>query len=270
MRRNSIFSIELDKFRVKIGLAWRLKRYFSSRFIKRLGGKSDIDSKILASLPLIAWPEYIALMQLSKAQLRQDIFALLQNKGKQAGYFVEFGATDGISINNTFMLEKNFDWSGTLAEPGRSWTAALKANRGCSVDNRAVWSESGLEVIFDDSVDLPELSHVRDQGALHQAAGGTSSYQVRTVSLSDLLEAYSAPAYIDFISIDIEGGEYNVLKGFDFSRWRFSFICIEHNYAGSRGAIAELLTSNGYTRILEDFSYFDDWYVPCDQIRVSC
>src|ERR1700747_1449806 len=47
----------------------------------------------------------------------QDIFALLWSGGKRGGFFVDFGACDGLIVNNTVTLERQFGWSGILAEP---------------------------------------------------------------------------------------------------------------------------------------------------------
>ena len=57
----------------------------------------------------------------SKSQLGQDIFALFEVGFKEGGYFVEFGATNGVSLSNTYVLEKEFAWGGILAEPAMRW-----------------------------------------------------------------------------------------------------------------------------------------------------
>ena len=53
------------------------------------------------------------------SQLRQDLFVLNELDFKENGYFVEFGATDGIKLSNSYLLEKSFNWNGILAEPAR-------------------------------------------------------------------------------------------------------------------------------------------------------
>ena len=68
------------------------------------------------------WLEY------SKAQLHQDIFVLAEHDFKSSGYFVEFGATNGHDLSNTYLLETQFGWQGIVAEPAKSWHEALKKN----------------------------------------------------------------------------------------------------------------------------------------------
>jgi hypothetical protein len=86
-------------------------------------------------------------------------------------------------------------------------------------------------------------------------------YEVKTISLNDLLLRYGAPSIIDYLSIDTEGSEIDILESFDFNQYTFSVITIEHNYTDSRNRIYELLTSKGYKRVNENISQFDDWYV---------
>lgn len=82
-----------------------------------------------------------------------------------------------------------------------------------------------------------------------------------SISLVDLLEENSAPAHIDYISIDTEGSEYEILSDFPFSKFTFGMISVEHNFNANREHIFNLLTTNGYVRILESVSNYDDWYV---------
>lgn len=63
------------------------------------------------------------------------------------------------------------------------------------------------------------------------------------------------------MSIDTEGSEFDILDAFDFQKWRVGTFCIEHNYAPQRAQIHDLLTRQGYQRVLPEISRFDDWYV---------
>ena len=74
-------------------------------------------------------------------------------------------------------------------------------------------------------------------------------------------DKYSAPKIIDYLSIDTEGSEYEILKKFNFDKYIFSVITCEHNFTENRKKIFNLLTSKGYKRIFKDISRFDDWYI---------
>ena len=75
------------------------------------------------------------------------------------------------------------------------------------------------------------------------------------------MKKYNAPKHIDYLSIDTEGSEYEILSNFDFSQNTFEVITCEHNYTPSRERLHLLLTKQGYRRVFEDLSLFDDWYV---------
>lgn len=157
-------------------------------------------------------------------------------------------------------------WTGIVAEPARIWHQALTKNRTCAVDLRCVSAASGSQVKFLEVAD-PALSSTADYancGDMHSQYRLTKSisYDVETVSLDDLLEQHNAPLEIGYMSIDTEGGEYDILNSFDFSRHKIHVISVEHNYREpERSELFKLLTAHGYERKHEDLSRFDDWYV---------
>jgi FkbM family methyltransferase len=199
----------------------------------------------------------------SYSQLQQDLVVLklselFESKGN---FFVEFGATDGINLSNTYLLEKN-GWNGILSEPAKFYQDALKRNRKCNIDYRCVYSISGAKMEFSES-NIGEHSSLsgfsRRQGGL-QDEEILSTYEVESISLIELLVEYHAPSYISYLSIDTEGSEYEILKNFDFSRYTFGFISVE--VTQNHGEISGLLTQNGYVQILAEYSAWDQWWVP--------
>jgi FkbM family methyltransferase len=202
----------------------------------------------------------------AKSQLGQDVLALAVTGLEDKGFFVEFGATDGLSLSNTFLLEKEFGWTGILCEPARIWHKDLIRNRSCLIDIRCVSSHSNLLVDFAEARDAEysTISEFRDQDRHLDARKGSSVYEVKTVSLRDLLRTHNAPAKINFLSIDTEGSEYLILEDFDFTEYKFDLICVEHNYTLNQQKIFTLLTANGYKRIHSELSQWDDWYVAED------
>jgi FkbM family methyltransferase len=199
----------------------------------------------------------------SRAQFLQDLWVAYELKSRRNGYFVEFGGTDGIKFSNSYGLETELGWNGIVAEPARIWYPAIRDNRGCAIDDRCVWTTSGETLRFnqppiaahstiDSFSDLDNLAHTRTEGL---------RYDVTTVSLIDLLAHWRAPRRIDYLSIDTEGSEYDILNAFDWDAHEFRVITVEHNFTPKREQIHTLLTGLGYRRKFEALSDVDDWYV---------
>lgn len=206
------------------------------------------------------------LLAISKAQNRQDVLALCCSNFKKNGFFVEFGAADGLNISNTKLLEQKFGWSGILAEPSRQWHQNLRRNRDAHIDYRVVHSRTGEMLEFFDTPD-PLYSTLKQHRSsdrhIYRRKSGVS-YLVESVSLCDLLVEHNAPEIIDFLSIDTEGSEYEILKNFPFEQFKFMVVCCEHNYGKNRKSIVDLFERNGYNRIGVELSGPDDWFVSKD------
>jgi len=199
----------------------------------------------------------------SKAQIKQDIFVLIVLAWKQRGFFVEFGATDGVELSNTHLLEKDFGWDGILAEPAPMWHDALSRNRNVNIEFDCVWRETGATVQFDvvSGTGLSTISNFSANDMHEKARRNCVTQEVRTISLGDLLRKYRAPRTIDYLSVDTEGSEYDILEAFDFDEYDVRVITVEHNYTPMREKLFSLLTSQNYVRVLEDISQWDDWYI---------
>lgn len=221
----------------------------------------DID--FLRALPDVAVISALQYLRLSRSQIRQDLFVLSQLSFKRGGFFVEFGATNGVDLSNSYLLEKEFGWKGILAEPARGWHADLKTNRSAAIETRCVWKLSGQQLSFNEVTDR-ELSTIQEfvRSDLHSNLRASSkSYSVETISLTDLLIENNAPKVIDYLSIDTEGSEFEILNAFDFDQFEFKVITCEHNYSYNREKVYNLLTRHGYRRCFESLSQFDDWYI---------
>ena len=221
------------------------------------------DLDFLAAMPDAQIADLLKLLPHAQSQIRQDLFVLSELGFKRCGYFVEFGAASGKELSNTWLLEKHFEWSGILAEPAKCWHQRLAANRTCAIEHRCVWKSTG------DSLDFAEASEAEIstlssfKGGDQHAASRRSSrhYQVETISLNDLMAEHKAPDSPDYLSIDTEGSELEILQAFDFKRHPFKVITCEHNFTSAREKIHGLLTAAGYVRKYEKISDFDDWYV---------
>ena len=174
---------------------------------------------------------------------------------KRSGYFVEFGACDGLLFSNTLLLEKSFGWKGILAEPNRAYQKQIRKNRNTIIDTRAVWSRTadyvefaevsagGLSGIYSSFRDIKNSSNKRE-------LLGFKKYMVETISLNDLLTTYNAPANFDLLSIDTEGSEFQIFENFNLNKYHPKIILIE--FDGSKNMekkFKSIIAGYGYKSI---------------------
>jgi len=210
-----------------------------------------------------------------KSQLLQDAFASFIVGDLFDKTFLEFGATDGISLSNSYMLENNFGWTGILAEPSPQWHEELKNNRpNTKIITDCIWKCSGEKLDFFVS-DYGVLSTLVDfkHSDLSSMPGNTQArikngkvVKVETISINDVMEKNfngDAPSYL---SIDTEGSEYEILQSLDFEKYRPVVFTIEHNFTNLQNRIDELMISKGYVRVFRKITAFDAWYIRNDAI----
>jgi FkbM family methyltransferase len=207
------------------------------------------------------------------SQIGQDKWVLEKTHFKRGGYFLDIGAADGLYLSNTYILEKKYGWKGICVEPANK-IKDLRRNRRCIIENSCIYSKSGELVEF--QVDN-EISGIKEYFDGAHKRNGSIIY-VKTITLKDLLKKYNSPKVIDFLSIDTEGSEYEIIKNFPFKDYEVKLITIEHNaHSGKKEDIKKmadifnLLTKNGFVREphhnfsraygAEGVIDFEDWYV---------
>ena len=193
----------------------------------------------------------------SNSQSFQDLFICWKLKNKREGIFVEFGADDGILNSNSLLLEKKFDWSGLLVEPNPSIQKVLRKNRTCIIENYIISSKSNKEIKFESRKD-------RQQSEVYKGGNILSNskiFKIESITLNDLLEKNKIKKGFELLSIDVEGNELEVLKGFDLKYWKPKIIIIEHNYDNNKmREITKIFEEKGYKKDLELFSFHDFWF----------
>ena len=200
------------------------------------------------------------------SQLGQDAFAFAMSGFKRDGYFVEVGAHHGEYLSNTLMLERDHGWRGLLVEPDPTNHGTL-STRASTLVKKAAWNRSGEILRFKSVADsalsvvasvAPGDGHNRDAARV---------IDVETQTLDDMLAAANAPSTIDFMSIDVEGAEMQVLAGLTFSRWNVQAMSIEHNHDTARiAAYEDLLGKHGLVRVFEVVSDFDCYFARPERI----
>ena len=213
---------------------------------------------------------------LIKSQLYQDIFALLMVGNNHDKTFLEFGATDGLELSNTYLLENNCGWTGILCEPSPQWHEILKKNRPTTkIVTECIWSISNQKLrFFVSGVGvLSTLEEFKESDKLSMPGNTKNRIEtgnvvtVNTISLNELIEKEFKGKSPSYISIDTEGSEYEILKAFDFKKYKPVCFTIEHNFTNLQKDIDDIMKNNNYLRIFKEITAFDAWYVRKDVLN---
>ncbi len=176
----------------------------------------------------------------------------------RTGLFVEVGANDPVAGSQTWHLEQN-GWRGVLVEPQSAHFAKLREQRKNSQVFQVACSspdmEGEMDLLLADQDGSSTLRRQRDTHGTHFV--GTERVEVTT--LDKVLQS-AGVAKIDFLSLDVEGHEIEVMRGLDFARYQPALILIED---GVRDLSKHrFLKSRGYRLVKR--TTINNWYVPRD------
>ncbi len=211
-----------------------------------------------------------------KSQLYQDVFAHFIIGNKFDKTFFEFGATDGLELSNSYMLENSLGWKGVLSEPSPQWYNPLRKNRkNTEIITKCIWSESGktLDFFMSDEGIYSTLKNFIESdknsmpGNTTQRKKGGKVISVNTISLNDVIKDYFNNISPSYISVDTEGSEYEILKSFNLDTYRPKVFTIEHNFSDLQTGIDDLMKLNNYERIFSKLTAFDAWYVSKETLK---
>lgn len=182
--------------------------------------------------------------------------------GKRGGVFVDIGGYDGVTGSNTLFFEVFRNWTGILVEPSPTQLKLAKAARKCQCIGSAVAGNACkgafMEVIagytqmsgFLDSYDADLLSKVRANPQHGEVIHDLSKKTLQSVLDENDLH------HIDFLSLDVEGSEMDILMHFPFQKYEIDLLSIENN--AQTTDLPQLMTTKGYE--LVEFVGVDDIY----------
>jgi len=160
-------------------------------------------------------------------------------KGKQNGTFLDIGANDGITLSNSYFFEKALGWKGICFEPLKTAFEKLEKCRTSININACAAGEDKMDYFLSVSgygemlsglkskYDERHLQRVADTVQLH--GGSIKEVEVQCYDINKILEKYGYHS-IDFISVDTEGNELEILKAIDFSKTHVKAITVENNF----------------------------------------
>jgi len=182
--------------------------------------------------------------------------------GKHDGVFVDVGGYDGVTGSNTLFFEVFRNWTGILVEPSPTQLELACAARKCRCLDYAVAGETGdaqfMEVIsgytqmsgFLDSYAVDLLTKVRENPLHKEVVHNLSKKTLQSILDENDLKK------IDYLSLDVEGGEMDILTNFPFDNYDIDMFSIENNVQSSD--LPQLMKSKGYD--LVEFVGVDDIY----------
>ncbi len=181
-----------------------------------------------------------------------------------AGFFIDIGAHEGILYSNTCFFENQLKWKGICFEPNPVSYEKLIRNRNSVCLQKCISNEKGMKQFVSHPtswvsglLDKYSEQHAKKWGVQNVIAD--HSAQVISVDcclLNDILEQYKIYE-VDFLSIDTEGGELEILKSIDYSKYNIKVIVVENIYHDFEYRC--FLESQGYvyaTRLYRDEIYY--------------
>jgi FkbM family methyltransferase len=192
-----------------------------------------------------------------------DTFQNLRN-----GYFLDFGAFDGTTISNTLILERELGWTGICVEPNPTYYPALCKARTSICINAALWHTSRQSVEIVDAHGLSSLVSTKDDdvSAARRNEATTRVVSIDTINPTELLDRFDAPQTIPFMSLDVEGCEFEILKAIDFKKYNILLMSVEHaENRAKQQKVRSFLSGFGYDVVqnkCDDFFFKKDWQFP--------
>lgn len=169
------------------------------------------------------------------------------------GRFLDIGAFDGVHFSNTYSFERE-GWTGACVEPQPAFFSDLVRNRPRSVCLQAACvAERGQReaVLFCEELGLLSTTRMTPDynlfvGERYRKRGlvfsGFREMRVPALTVDEVIERHlPRNASLDLVSIDVEGAELDVLRGFDVGRHRPEVLVVESNHPEQAARIIEFL-----------------------------
>lgn len=169
---------------------------------------------------------------------KQDMAVLLFLKDKENGYFVDLAANHWEHLSNTYTLETFNKWKGVCIEPHPMYLENLLANRKCKIFTCAVGASDNEIVKFRFSQGEKGVYGGVVGEEMDNKGSEDVDKDVASVTLTTLLDFAGAPAVMDYLSLDVEGAEFQVVKGLDHSKYTFLIVTVERPKSNTHHALS--------------------------------
>lgn len=191
-----------------------------------------------------------------KSQYKQDQFLdKVIFRKKKNGFFIDIGAHDGVSFSNTYFFEKKRNWNGVCIEPNpKVYKKLIKTrnsynynvcigNKNDDVEFTQITGYSEMLSGVTSKYDKEHKKRITDE--IKQNGGDINVIKSKMIILDTIEELKNQ--LIDFVSIDTEGNELEILKSINFKKNNIKCIVVENNY--QKIELKEHLSNNGFVCI---------------------
>jgi FkbM family methyltransferase len=245
----------------------------TTRFDERLDGALAVlyESYALNSgnyLPQTRWNMRLLQAAMTEhvqfhGQLLQDAFVVAATNSMKQGQYVEIGVGDGFHLSNTLALEKHFQWEGLLIEANPFFWPQIANNRpNAKLAKTAVLGSARGPLTFKHVEDFPEISALSDYSKSDQHdRSKAKELSVETSGIVDVLRDNNIAKSVDYVSIDVEGPEIEILSAMLDAGYRPRVLTVEHNRVPERVEQLTKMLGRDYDVVLTKASQWDLWAV---------
>jgi len=177
-------------------------------------------------------------------------------KGYKNGFYVDVGAHDGVDGNNTLYFEKNNNWRGINIEPIKKVFDSLVNNRPNDTNiNCAICNNNGETDFYLNEGYTEKLSGIKDNYDERHFKrliseniinfGTMQIIKVITKKLETIFDENNI-SHINYLSIDVEGAEFEVIKSINFDKVFIDIIGFENNFMDASIPIIKYLENKGF------------------------
>jgi len=185
-------------------------------------------------------------------------------KNKKNGFYLDVGAQHPVSNNNTYLLFKK-GWNGINIDLDKKNIDLFKIARPKDMNLNYAVSDSEKEVDLFFYHDTSPINTLSKEVSNFQKAKVNKIKKIQTKSLDHILENINLTNHIDYINIDVEGHEGQVLKGFNIDKYKPSVISVEYldlnmnKLEFKNNDINNILNSDLYKYFIRNNYYFVNW-----------
>jgi FkbM family methyltransferase len=180
-------------------------------------------------------------------------FVINKLDNKRNGFFIDIGAYDGLTISNTAYMELDLDWNGICIEPNPVVFSKLEKNRNCICENIGISGDNieldflkieGYSEMLSGFFNFYDEKHLeRIDNEIKRFGGAKEIIKIKTKNLNNLISEHNIK-FVDYLSIDVEGLEKEIIENINFDNVYIDFISVENNYNDNE--IRIFLSEKGY------------------------